>query len=143
MGSAVQAGATVRTGGKRGKGYQGFFYEPTVLTGVTQNMDVIRQEIFGPVIPVVEFDDLDQAIAYANDSDFGLTSSIYTKDLNVALRACHVKSALAKPTSIARTLRPCKDFMRGGGRAASAELMENMGSMSSCRHMSCICRAIS
>jgi lactaldehyde dehydrogenase/glycolaldehyde dehydrogenase len=85
--SAVQAGATVRTGGKRGEGDQGYFYEPTVLTDCTQNMDVIRQEVFGPVIPVVEFDDLDQAIAYANDSDFGLTSSIYTKDLNVALRA--------------------------------------------------------
>jgi lactaldehyde dehydrogenase / glycolaldehyde dehydrogenase len=88
VGSAVQAGAAVRTGGKRAKGSDGYFYEPTVITGCTQTMDIVRQEIFGPVIPVVEFDDLDEAIEFANDCDYGLTSSIYTKDLNVALRAC-------------------------------------------------------
>lgn len=88
VGSAVQAGAAVRTGGKRAEGSGGYFYEPTVITGCTQTMDIVRQEIFGPVIPVVEFDDLDEAIEFANDCDYGLTSSIYTKDLNVALRAC-------------------------------------------------------
>jgi len=88
VGSAVAAGAEVRTGGKRADRAAGFYYEPTVLSACTQAMDVIRQEIFGPVIPVVEFGDLDEAIAYANDCEYGLTSSIYTKDLNTALRAC-------------------------------------------------------
>ena len=88
VGSAVASGAEVRTGGKRGDQPAGYYYEPTVLSRCTQTMDVVRQEIFGPVVPVVEFEDLDEAIAYANDCEYGLTSSIYTRDLNVALRAC-------------------------------------------------------
>jgi lactaldehyde dehydrogenase/glycolaldehyde dehydrogenase len=86
--SAVAQGATVVTGGKRAAGEGGYYYEPTVLAGCRQDMDIVRRETFGPVSPVVTFDDLDEAIAYANDSEYGLTSSIYTKDLNVALRAC-------------------------------------------------------
>jgi len=86
--SAVREGATLVTGGKRGAGEGGFFYEPTVLAGCRQDMEIIRREVFGPVVPVVPFHDLDEAIHFANDSEYGLTSSIYTRDLNTALKAC-------------------------------------------------------
>jgi lactaldehyde dehydrogenase / glycolaldehyde dehydrogenase len=87
--NAEKAGATVLAGGKRAPGEGGFYYEPTVITGCKQNSEIIQKEVFGPVIPIVKFHDLDEAIDMANDSEYGLTSSIYTKDLNVALRACH------------------------------------------------------
>jgi lactaldehyde dehydrogenase/glycolaldehyde dehydrogenase len=85
---AVDDGAAVVTGGSRGPGEGGYFYEPTVLADCRQDMQIMRREIFGPVVPIVTFDDLGEGIAYANDSEYGLTSSIYTRNLNVALKAC-------------------------------------------------------
>jgi len=88
VGRAVTAGAQVVTGGNVADRATGFYFEPTVLTGCKQDMEIIQNEIFGPVIPVVEFGDLDEAIAFANDSEYGLTSSIFTNNLHIAMRAC-------------------------------------------------------
>jgi len=87
---AKQDGAEVLTGGSRPTDMpSGYFYKPTLLTNCRQDMEVIQQEVFGPVLPVMTFDDLDQAIALANDSEFGLTSSIFTTNINNVMRACN------------------------------------------------------
>ena len=80
---AVKQGATLVCGGKRSDG-KGYFFEPTLLTDTDNSMDIMKEETFGPVLPVATFDTLDQVIALANDSEFGLTSSVYTTNLNEA-----------------------------------------------------------
>lgn len=84
--NAVAAGGSVILGGKRA-GTQGFYFEPTIITGVSQEMEIMREEIFGPVLPVMSFKTLEEAIDLANDCDYGLTSSIYTQNLNIAMIA--------------------------------------------------------
>jgi acyl-CoA reductase-like NAD-dependent aldehyde dehydrogenase len=79
---AVGAGATLRCGGPVSppKGLEGAFYAPTVLTDVTHEMRIMREEIFGPVLPIVVVDSEDEAVALANDSQFGLGASVWTSD---------------------------------------------------------------
>ena len=83
---AVEEGARVALGGKAVEG-KGYYYPPTLLLDVRQEMSIMHEETFGPVLPVVAFDTLEDAISMANDSDYGLTSSIYTQNLNVAMKA--------------------------------------------------------
>lgn len=82
---AVACGARLRLGGAAAAG-QGFFYQPTVLDGVPPNARLLREEIFGPVAPIVEFDDEAQAVRLANDTEYGLVSYLYTKDMRRGLR---------------------------------------------------------
>ena len=82
-------GAQAVTGGKVADLGAGNHFEPTVLVNCRQDMDIVQKETFGPVLPVVTFSDLDEAIAFANDTVYGLTSSIYTNDIKTALRACN------------------------------------------------------
>lgn len=76
---AVAKGAKVLTGGRRGAG-PGLYYEPTVLVDVDHNMECMREETFGPTLPVMRVRDVDEAVQLANDSVYGLASSVYTKD---------------------------------------------------------------
>ncbi len=82
---AVSAGAHVVTGGKRVEG-DGFFYEPTVLTNIPADVAINHEEIFGPVAPIYTFDSEDEAIDMANATEFGLSSYLYTENLEKALR---------------------------------------------------------
>ena len=78
---AVKRGARVLCGGKRPSHLKkGYFYEPTILTDVSQSMQVMRDETFGPVCPVMSYKDFDEAIALANDTIYGLGAILYTND---------------------------------------------------------------
>ncbi len=83
--SAREDGATVALGGRVIDG-PGYFYEPTVLTGVPADARILREEIFGPVAPIVTFADEAEAIALANATEFGLVAYAFTRDLNRGLR---------------------------------------------------------
>jgi succinate-semialdehyde dehydrogenase/glutarate-semialdehyde dehydrogenase len=85
MADATAAGARVLTGGSTVDG-PGHFYPPTVITDVPANARMGREEIFGPVAPISVFDDEDEAVAAANDTEFGLVSYVFTTNVNRALR---------------------------------------------------------
>src|SRR5215211_4715652 len=81
VGDAVERGAQVRVGGHRLNESPGWFHEPTVVTGVDHSMKLMRDETFGPVLPIMTFKTDNEAIRLANDSVYGLTASVFTRDV--------------------------------------------------------------
>lgn len=91
--NARESGATILTGGKRpiGDGFEkGYYYEPTVVTDIPDHsIDLIQEEVFGPVSPIIEYDTLDEALEYANDSNYGLSAYLFTNDYQTAMRVAN------------------------------------------------------
>lgn len=87
---AQEQGAHVVLGGRRPEGdifEKGYWYAPTVLTNVRNDMDIMQQEIFGPITPIMPFDDFDEAVSLANDTKYGLTAYLFTNDMKRVMRA--------------------------------------------------------
>ena len=84
---ALSDGAKLECGGGNHASKIGYYFQPTVLTNCRQETSIMQQETFGPVLPIATFETLEEAIANANDCEYGLTSSIYTRSLDTAMRA--------------------------------------------------------
>ena len=86
---SLKEGATIATGGKKPEGAEfekGYWFEPTVLTNVTQDMTIVHEESFGPILPVLKFKTFDEVIGYANDCEYGLAAMVFTNDMNTIMK---------------------------------------------------------
>ena len=121
IGTGVKEGATLAHGGKRAD-REGFFVEPTVFTDVRDDMTIAREEIFGPVLSVFDFDDEDEVIRRANDTVFGLAAGVFTRDLT---RAHRVVSAFEAGTCYINHYNAAPVEMPFGGSKQSGVGREN------------------
>ena len=80
-------GCEIVTGGEAVDMGTGYFYKPTIIAGAKHDSEIIQKEIFGPALPIMQWDDYDEVIALANDVDYGLTSSIFTTNINTTMQA--------------------------------------------------------
>lgn len=86
---SIEEGATLTYGGARPNGPQfekGFWFEPTILTDVSQDMTIVHEESFGPILPIIKFKSFDEVISHANDCEYGLAAMIFTNDMTTIMR---------------------------------------------------------
>ena len=107
---AVSKGAKVVVGGKRSQGLKGAYFEPTLIVNFAPGMRVWREEVFGPVLPIVSFESETEAIKLANDTKYGLGSYIFTRDKNRAERVAFQLETGMVSINNAYYLQPCSPF---------------------------------
>jgi len=117
---AVNKGAKIIIGGKKPEGLEGAYYEPTLLTNITNDMRVWQEEVFGPVLPIVTFNSEEEAIEKANDTKYGLGAYIFTADDERFMRVAHqLESGMVSQNTLSY-INTCNPFtgykMSGGGR---------------------------
>jgi acyl-CoA reductase-like NAD-dependent aldehyde dehydrogenase len=131
VGIAQKEGATLVAGGARadigtGKGY---FMQPTVFADVNPSMTIAREEIFGPVLAAIEFADIDEAIARANASEYGLAAAVWTKDIKKAhyvARKLQAGTVWVNTYNIYDTAAPFGGYKQSGfGREMSVHALEH------------------
>lgn len=121
---AQSDGARMVAGGDAGVSQDGYFIRPTVFTGVRCDMELFREEVFGPVLAVMEFDSLDEALQIANNSIYGLSSALYTSDIRAARRYVDgIEAGLAHVNVHTGYKEPSMPF--GGVKQSGAGLPEN------------------
>lgn len=119
---AIDKGATIVCGGKTPEGLDGAYFEPTIITGVTPDMRVWHEEVFGPVLPIVSFSTYDEAIGMANDTEYGLGATIFTEDKDIVAKATKdIQAGMVKVNATAYS-RPENPF---GGMKHSGMGREN------------------
>jgi aldehyde dehydrogenase (NAD+)/betaine-aldehyde dehydrogenase len=121
----VAAGAQLVAGGARALGdlADGYFYQPTVLAGVRDEMAVAREEIFGPVLCVLSYEDTDDLAARANDTEYGLAAAVWTRDLATA----HRTAAAVRAGSVYVNMPPLPDAAASWGGFKASGLGREMG----------------
>ncbi len=126
--AGLASGATALSGGHR-YGEQGYFLEPTVLAHAKQDMQVVQEEIFGPVVVALPFKELDEILPLANDSMYGLAAGIWTKDLSKAhLLAAHLHAGTVWVNcyNVFDAAMPFGGYKQSGwGREMGHEVLEN------------------
>ncbi|MEK7544181.1 MAG: aldehyde dehydrogenase family protein [Patescibacteria group bacterium] len=115
---AVRKGAHVVIGGKRPEGLKGAYYLPTILTNVKRTMRVWKEEVFGPVLPVVTFQTEEEAVMLANDTPYGLGAQVFSKDVDRAIRIANKINAGCVDVNGGNHWQPCTPFggYKGSGK---------------------------